>query len=57
MDLASHWCDGLKLHNLDETIAEIESINLAKQYNRWHVSRLGSMSQQRREGVFQILGG
>jgi hypothetical protein len=52
MDLASQWCDGLKLHDLDETIAEIESINLANQYNRWHVSRLGSMSQQRPEGVF-----
>jgi hypothetical protein len=51
-DLASQWCDGLKRHNLDETIMEIESINLANQYNRWHVSRLGSMSQQQPEGVF-----
>jgi hypothetical protein len=51
-DWASQWCDGLKLHNLDETIAEIESINLANQYNRWHVPRLGSMSQQQLEGVF-----
>jgi hypothetical protein len=56
-DLASHWCNGLKLHHLDETITEIESINLAKQYNQWHVSRLGSMSQHQPEGVFRILGG
>ncbi len=55
--LASQWCNGLKLHDLDETIAEIESINLANQYNQWHVSRLGSMSQQQPEGVFQKLGG
>ncbi len=33
MDLASQWCNGLKRHDLDETIAEIESINLANQYN------------------------
>ena len=56
-DLASQWCEGLKRHNLVETIAEIESINLANQYNQWHVLRLGSMSQQQLEGVFRILGG
>jgi hypothetical protein len=37
-DLASQWCEGIKRHDLDETIAEIESINLASQYNQWHVS-------------------
>jgi hypothetical protein len=57
-DLASQWCDGPKLHNLlDERIMAIESINLANQYNQWHVPKLGSMSQQQPEGVFQILGG
>jgi hypothetical protein len=45
-DLASQWCEGLKCHDLDKTITEIESINLANQYNQWHVLRLGSMSQQ-----------
>jgi hypothetical protein len=33
-DLASLWCNGLKHQDLDETIAEIESINLANQYNQ-----------------------
>jgi hypothetical protein len=51
-DLASQWCEGLKCHNLDETIVEIESINLANQYNQWHVLILRSMSQQQPEGVF-----
>jgi hypothetical protein len=57
MDLVSKWCDGLKRHDLDERIEEIESINLANQYARWHVPRLGSMSQQRPEGVFRLTGG
>jgi hypothetical protein len=57
MDLAAQWSMGLKCQELDATIAEIEAINLAKQYNRWHVPRLGSMSQQQPEGVFRILGG
>jgi hypothetical protein len=56
-DLASQWCDGLKRHDFDRTIAEIESIYLANQYNHWHILRLGSMSQQQPEGVFRILGG
>jgi hypothetical protein len=55
-DLASQWCDGLKQHNLDETIVEIESINLANQYAQRHVPRLRSLSQQHSEGVFRILG-
>jgi hypothetical protein len=56
-DLASQWSKGLKCQELDATIAEIEAINLAKQYNRRHVPRFRSMSQQRPEGVFHILGG
>jgi hypothetical protein len=56
-DLASQWSKGLRKNDLDEKIAKIESINLANQYNRWHVPRLGSMSQQRPEGVFQVFGG
>jgi hypothetical protein len=56
-DLAEQWCEGLKRHEMDATIAEIEAINLASHYNRWHIARLGSMSQQRPEGVFRILGG
>jgi hypothetical protein len=56
-DLASKWCDGLNWHDLYEMIAEIESFNLANQYARWHVPRLGSMSQQRLEGVFRLLLG
>jgi hypothetical protein len=57
VDLASQWCNGLKWHDLDETIAEIESINLANQYNQWHVLRLGSISQKCPGRVFQILEG
>jgi hypothetical protein len=56
-NLASQWSKGLKCQELDATIAEIEAINLAKQYNRWHVLRFGSTSQHQSEGVFRILGG
>jgi hypothetical protein len=56
-DLASQWSKGLKCQELDATIAEIKAINLAKKYNQWHVPRFRSMSQQRPEGVFGILGG
>jgi hypothetical protein len=56
VDLSSQWCEGLRQNNLDERIAEIKVINLANHYNRWHISRLGSMNQQQLDGVFQILG-
>jgi hypothetical protein len=56
-DFASQWSEGLKHQEVDETIAEIEAINLANQYNRWHVPWIGSMCQQRPEGVFCVLGG
>jgi hypothetical protein len=57
MDLASQWSKGLKCQELDATIVEIEAINLAKQYNQWHVQRFGSMSQQQPEGVFLHIRG
>jgi hypothetical protein len=56
-DLASQWSKGLRKNDLDKKIVGIESINLANQYNRWHIPRLGSLSQQLLERVFQIFGG
>jgi hypothetical protein len=42
---------------MDPGIAHIEAANLAKQYARWHVQRLGHMEQTRPDGVFHIMGG
>jgi hypothetical protein len=56
-DLASQWSKRLRKNDLDKKITETETINLANQYNRWHVPMLGSMSQQRPEGVFRTFGG
>ncbi len=44
--------DHNKLSGLDPEIAEIEAINLAKQYTRWHVQRAGDMEPLRPDRVF-----
>ena len=57
--LAGEWSEtlGEDFTNLDDGIAEIEGANLAKQYHRWHVQRLGTLENPRPDGVFRILGG
>jgi hypothetical protein len=55
-DLASHWCDGLKLHNLDETIAEIESINLAKSTTTGMSQDWGLSASNNQRGYSKYLG-
>jgi hypothetical protein len=59
-ELARYWLSSLehnKLSGLDPRIAEIEAINLAKQYTWWHVQRVGDMEQTQPDRVFQIMGG
>jgi hypothetical protein len=54
-EMAGDWLSSLehnKLSDLDPRIAEIEAINLAKQYTRWHVQRVGDVEQTRPDGVF-----
>jgi hypothetical protein len=54
-ELARDWLSSLehnKLSGLDPGIVEIEAINLAKQYTRWHVQRVGDMEQTRLDRVF-----
>ncbi len=43
------------LLGMDLGIADIEAANLAKQYVRWHVQRIGQMVQTQPEGVFRII--
>ncbi len=45
------------LQGMDTGIADIEATNLAKQYARWHVQRIGHMEQTPPNGVFRIMGG
>jgi hypothetical protein len=55
-ELAQDWSSSLEhneLSGLDTGIAEIEAINLAKQYTRWHVKGVGDMEQMRPDGVFK----
>ncbi len=55
MELAWDWLSSLehnKLSGLDPGIAEIEAINLAKQYTRWHVQRVRDMEQMQPYKVF-----
>ncbi len=59
-ELAQDWLSSLehnKLSGLDQEIAKIEAINLAKQYTWWHVECVGDMEQTRPDRVFQIMGG
>ncbi len=42
---------------MDPEIADIEAANLAKQYAKWHVQRIGHMEQTWPDGVFRIMGG
>ena len=57
--IATEWAGGLEgdITDLDRGIAEIEAVNLAKHYERWHVPRLGHMENLRPDEVFRILGG
>ena len=57
--MADEWSASLTedTGDLDPRIAEIEAANLAKHYHRWHVERLGTMTNPRPDGVFRILGG
>ncbi len=57
--LAGEWSEtlGEDFTDLDDGIAEIEAVNLAKHYHQWHVQRLGSLVNPRPDGVFRILGG
>jgi hypothetical protein len=60
VELARDWLSSLehnKLLGLDPSIAEVEVINLAKQYTWWHVQPVGDMEQMRPDGVFQIMKG
>ncbi len=59
-ELARDWLSSLehnKLSGLDPRIAEIEAINLAKQYTQWHVQCVGDMEQMQPDRVFRIMGG
>jgi len=58
--LSREWAssaDADTLRGMDPGIADIEAANLAKQYARWHVQRIGHMEQTRPDGVFRIMGG
>ena len=44
--------DSNALLGMDPGIAAIEAANLAKQYVRWHVQRIGHMEQTRPDRVF-----
>ena len=57
--LASGWARQLssELVDHDERLAKIEASNLARQYARTHVDRLGSLTKPRPDGVFCLLGG
>jgi hypothetical protein len=58
--LSREWASSVNediLRGMDPGIADIEAANLAKQYARWHVQRIGHMEQTRPDGVFRIMGG
>ena len=58
--LSREWASSANvdiLQGMDTGIADIEATNLAKQYTRWHVQRIGHMEQTRPDGVFRIMGG
>ncbi len=42
--------------DLDPRVMKIEAANLAKRYKWWHVLRLGNVTAQCLDGVFQIMG-
>ncbi len=53
--LSCKWMSSVDLKTLlemDPGIAAIEATNLANQYARWHVQRIGHMEQTRPDGVF-----
>ena len=41
---------------VDQTILEIEEEADITYYNRWHVPRLGTMTERRPEGVYRLMG-
>jgi len=55
--LAQEWVDALDAGDIDHRIIEIEAAQIAKRYNRFHVSRLGDMSEERPDGVLRLLFG
>jgi hypothetical protein len=57
--MAGEWAGALgdNITDLGRGIAEIEAVNLAKHYERWHVPWLGHMENPRPDKVFRILGG
>jgi len=55
--LASDWQEGFNQTDIDHRIIEIEAAQIAKQYERWHVPRLGNMQKERPAGVFRLFVG